>query len=157
MVRDPPPVTVSDADPETLPDVAVIDAVPALIAVANPCEPAALLTVATPVLDELQVAEAVKSCVEPFEYVPVAVNCWVPPVAIDGLAGVTAIDTRVAVVTVSAVEPEMLPSVARIVVDPAATDAAKPFVPAELLIVAIPVLEELQVTEVVTFCVDPFE
>jgi hypothetical protein len=32
-------------------------------AVANPLEPAALLTVATPVLDELQVTAVVKSCV----------------------------------------------------------------------------------------------
>ena len=34
-------------------------------------------------------------------YVPVAVNCSVVPFAIDGLPGVTAIDTSVAAVTVS--------------------------------------------------------
>jgi hypothetical protein len=34
-------------------------------------------------------------------YVPVAVNCLVCPFAIDGFAGVTAIDTSVAAVTVS--------------------------------------------------------
>ncbi len=52
--------TVSIVDPVTLPDAAVIVAVPAATEVAWPLEPAALLTVATPVLDELQVAEAVK-------------------------------------------------------------------------------------------------
>ena len=37
--------------------------------------------------------------------VPVAVNCCVAPLAIDGFAGVTAIDCSVAAVTVSTVEP----------------------------------------------------
>ena len=36
----------------------------------------------------------------PSEYVPVAVNCCVVPFGIDGFAGVTAIDTRVAGPTV---------------------------------------------------------
>ncbi len=52
--------TVSEVDPVMLPDAAVIVVVPAATEVARPLEPAALLTVATPVLDELQVAEAVK-------------------------------------------------------------------------------------------------
>jgi hypothetical protein len=42
----------------------------------------------------------------------VAVNCCVLPLAIDGLAGVTAIDTSVAAVTVNIVLPETLPEVA---------------------------------------------
>ncbi len=58
--------------------------------------------------------------------VPVAVNCCVVPRAIAGLAGVTAIDTRAAAVTVSVVEPETEPEVAVMVVDPAATLVARP-------------------------------
>ncbi len=66
--------TVSEVDPVMLPDAAVIVVVPAEIEVARPLEPAALLTVATPVLDELQVTCAVRSCVVLSENVPVAVN-----------------------------------------------------------------------------------
>ncbi len=56
-------VTVSVAVPETLPDVALMVVDPAATAVASPCEPAALLIVATPVLDELQVTTVVRICV----------------------------------------------------------------------------------------------
>jgi hypothetical protein len=45
----------------------------------------------------------------------------------------------------------MAPDVALIVVEPAAMDVASPWEPAALLIVAIPVLEEFQVTSVVRF------
>lgn len=62
-------------------------------------------------------------------------------------------DVNVAGVTVSIVVPDMLPDVAVTVVDPASTDVANPFDPAALLIVAIPVLDELQVTAVVRVCV----
>jgi hypothetical protein len=70
-----------------------------------------------------------------------------------GLAGVTVMETSVAGVTVSSVVPDMLPDIAVTVVEPAATDAAKPFDPATLLIVAIPTLDELQVADAVRFCV----
>ena len=56
-------------------------------------------------------------------------------------------------VTVSVVEPEMLPDVAVIVVVPAATEVAIPFDPAVLLMVATDSAEELQVTDVVMFFV----
>jgi hypothetical protein len=121
--------------------------------VASPFELAALLIVATPVLDELQVAEAVKSCVVLFENVPVAVNCRVVPLAIEGLIGVTAIDASVAAVTVREVEPDILPDFAVTVVEPVATEVVNPLKPAALLIVATPVLDELQVTAAVRFCV----
>ena len=65
-----------------------------------------------------------------------AVNCSVSPLAMLGLAGVTAIDTNVAEVTVSVVLPEMLPLVAEIVVLPAAAELASPCEPPALLIVA---------------------
>lgn len=57
-------VTVSVVEPDTLPDTALIVAVPAPVVDASPLEPAALLIVATAVLDEDQVTEAVRSCVE---------------------------------------------------------------------------------------------
>jgi hypothetical protein len=70
---------------ESEPEVAVTLGLPIATAVASP----ELLIVATVVLDELQVAEAVKSCLLPSLNVPVAVNCWVVPVVIDGFPGVT--------------------------------------------------------------------
>jgi hypothetical protein len=70
-----------------------------------------------------------------------------------GLVGVIAMDKRNAGVTVRVVDPDMLPDVAVIVVDPVATGVANPLEPAALLIVATPALDELQVTAVVKFCV----
>ena len=56
-------VTVSVVVPWILPDVAVIVVGPVATEVASPLDPAALLIVATPVSDELQVTAAVKSWV----------------------------------------------------------------------------------------------
>ena len=75
---------------------------------------------------EAQVTEPVRSAVELSEYVPVAVNCWFAPAAIDGLAGVTAMLCSVAEVTVSTVEPLTPPSVALMLDVPAATPWARP-------------------------------
>jgi hypothetical protein len=63
------------------------------------------------------------------------------------------IDKSVACVTVRVVDPDMLPDAAVIVVDPVAAAVADPLDPAALLIVATPVLDELQVTAVVRSCV----
>ncbi len=52
-------------------------------------------------------------------------------------------------VTVSKVVPAMLPDVAVIVVEPAATDVANPLELAALLMVATPEADEFQVTDVV--------
>jgi hypothetical protein len=82
--------------------------VPRPTAVASP----AVLIVATVAAEELHVAVLVRFCVLASVYVPVAVNCCVLPLAIEGVAGVTAIDTNVAAVTVSVVLPETVPEVA---------------------------------------------
>src|SRR6266700_2738134 len=119
-------VTVSVVFPETSPSVAVIVVVPAATDVAKPCEPPALLIVATPAAEELQVTWVVRSCVVLSLKVPVAVNCRVVPFAMLGFVGVTATEERVAFVTVSVVFPETSPSVAVIVGVPAATDVARP-------------------------------
>ena len=78
-----------------------------------------------------------------------AVNCFVRPLAMLGLVGVTATDTNVADVTVSVVLPEIAPLVAEIVVPPTAAELAKPCEPAALLIVATLALDEAQLTWVV--------
>ena len=79
---------------------------------------------------------------------------WVVvPLAMLGSAGVIAIEASVAGVIVSVVDPEMPPDAAVIVVVPAAADAARPFEPAALLMVATAVFEEAQVTEAVRFWV----
>jgi hypothetical protein len=69
------------------------------------------------------------------------------------MAGTTAIETSVVPVTVSVVEALFPPSVAEIVVDPAVSALASPFVPELLSIDATPVFEDIHVTLVVRFCV----
>ena len=83
---------------------------------------------------------------------PVAVNCCAIPLAIEGLVGVTAIDTSVAGVAVSVVAPTTAPSLAEILLVPlAATTVASP--PAE--IIAVPDVLETQTTDEVKSCVLP--
>ena len=85
-----------------------------------------------------------------------AVNGCVVPSAIEGSAGVTAIDTRAGGVTVSVVEPAMAvaASVAMSVVVPTDTLVASPSVPAALLTVATDGAVEPQTTESVRSCVE---
>lgn len=95
--------------------------------------------------------ELVKFCVELSENVPVAVNCTFEPFAIEGFAGVTAIDTSAPELTVSKVDPLTLPIVAMIVLDPWAFAVTIP--PA--LIVAAVAFWDCQITEEVRFFVEP--
>lgn len=81
-------VTVRVVLPEMPPWVAVMVAAPTVTAVARPL----LLIVATEVLDEVQMTCVVISRLVPSEYVPVAVNCWLTPKGVFGLAGVKAMD-----------------------------------------------------------------
>jgi hypothetical protein len=71
------------------------------------------------------------------------------PDATDALTGDTAIETRVAGVTLSAAVPVIKPEMAVIVVVPGATLVASPCELAELLIVATPKDDELHCTVVV--------
>ena len=59
-------------------------------------------------------------------YVPVAVSCCVVPSAIEGSEGVTAIETRTALVTVRVVFPLIDPEVAVIVAMPVVMLVANP-------------------------------
>jgi hypothetical protein len=76
-----------------------------------------------------------------------AVNCCVVPLAIEALAGVTAMDANTGAITVRPVEPLIDPEAAWIVVLPVATPVARP----TLVIVAAEVFDELHVTELVRF------
>jgi hypothetical protein len=104
--------------------------------------------VAVEVVPDDHVTEVVKFCVLLSVYVPVAVNCCVRPLVIVGFAGVTAIDCRVAAVTVSTVEPTT-PSVALIVLVPTPAPVAKP----PVVMVAVPGVPDAHVICEVRFCV----
>jgi hypothetical protein len=140
-------VTVSVVEPAIVDDVAVIVEVPAAEPVARP----AAVIVAVAAFDELHVAVVVRFWVVPSLNVPVAVNCCVAPLVIEGFAGVTAIDCNVAAVTVSPVEPAMDEDVAVIVDDPTPAPVAKP----AAVIVAVAVFDEVHVAVLVRFWVVP--
>ena len=99
--------------------------------------------------DEDQTTVVVMSSVKPLFRVAVAKNCSCLPLGKDGLAGVTAIETTTGVVTASVVEPLIDPEVAVIMVKPAVFVLTSPCEPGELLMVAAPGLDEVQVTVVV--------
>ena len=75
------------------------------------------------------------------------------PVVTTGFAGVTPIDTSVAPVTVSVVDPDTLPSDAVIVTDPGPTPLTSPLVPDELLTAPRAAFEDAHVTALARFCV----
>ena len=83
--------------------------------------------------------------------VPIAANCWVVPAAIDGSGGVMAIETSVAGVTVSSVEPATDPDVALMLAVPVPIPLESP-VP---LIVATETVSDDHVAVVVRSCVLP--
>src|SRR5260221_697222 len=117
------------------------------VAVAKPVT----LIVAAPGVAEAHTA-LVSTCVELSLNVPVAANCCVAPLVIEGFVGVTAIDSSVAGVTVSSVEPLMLPLVAEIVEVPAPTAVASPVL---LIVATVPVPEAH--TALVSTCVERSE
>jgi hypothetical protein len=140
----PGPLTVSEAVPVIVPEVAVmVTGPPAETPVARP----AVDMEATPLAEELQFTLPVMFWVLLSVKVPVAVYCCVVPFAIVLLAGVTAMDTRVGLVTVSEAVPLIEPEVAVMVTGPpTATPEAKP-VPEAMFPIAE--FEEVHVTLVV--------
>jgi len=140
-------VTVRTVEPEIDDDVAVMVELPTPAPTASPDE----LIVAVVGVPEVQITLDVRFCVVPSLNVPVAVNCCVAPLVIDGFAGVTAIDCSVAAVTVSTVEPLIEDDVAVIVEVPIPVPVATP----AAVMVAVAVVPELQVTLDVRFCVVP--
>jgi len=77
----------------------------------------------------------------------------VVPRATEVVLGVTAIEAKAAAVTVKLSVPVIDPEVA----DNVAVPCAMPFAKPAPLTVAVAGLEELQVTELVRFCVEPSE
>lgn len=114
-------VTVRDAVPLMEPDATVIVEVPAPRLLANPFES----TDATALEPENQITD-VNCCVLPSSKFPIAVNCCVVPSAIEAVAGLTEIEVRCAATTVNVVLSLSVPTVAVIVVDPAARVVAIP-------------------------------
>jgi hypothetical protein len=139
--------TVRVADPLTEPAVAVIVAAPCTSDVARPVES----TVATLGVAEVQFAELVISDVEPFVRVAVAVNCSVNPAATVAVAGVTAMETTWAGVTVMVADPLMEPLVAVITAVPTDCPVTLP----DALTVATAVFWEDHVAEFVRSVVVP--
>ncbi|HUI67458.1 MAG TPA: hypothetical protein VL087_04555 [Nitrospirota bacterium] len=143
-------VTVSVADDEvTESDIAVIAVKPKSTAVASPV----LLTAAIVVLDELQIADFVKSCMLLQTNVPVAVNCCVVPLGILAFPGTTAIDDTWDEVNVAG--PEVTPSkVAVMSAKPLlfGVAVASPCEPNKLLTVATAVSDEVHDANDVKFC-----
>jgi hypothetical protein len=115
-------VTVRVAEPDLVPDVAVIVAVPADTPVATPGD----ATVANEVLPEVQVTLELISTVVPSEKVPVATRVLVRPATTVAVAGVTAIELKVAAVTVRVAEPVLPPKAAVMTDEPADTPVATP-------------------------------
>jgi hypothetical protein len=140
-------VTVSVVVPLIEPEVALRVEVPAAKLAASPCA----LIVATPVEDDVHRTVGLTSWALPSVKVPVAVNCCVVPSGMDGIAGVTTIETKAAGVTVNAVVPETEPEAAVIVVVPVVVLVASPWLAEALLIVTTLEAEEAQVTDVVRF------
>ena len=131
-------VTVRSVEPLTVPEVAVIVAVPIPALCARPA-----LIVATEFASVAQVTVEVKSCVLPSVKVPVAVNCWLVPRAMEGLAGETAMEVSAAAEIVNLVDPVIDPDVAVIVAEPSLFAVARPAVVGSLLMLAIDGVSEL--------------
>jgi hypothetical protein len=126
----------------TPPKAAIMEAVPSPLAVASPCDPAALLMVAIAASDVVHVAKVVRSWDAPFDKLPAAVNCSVVPRAPDAAAGVTVMDVTPAAVRV--VVPEIAPKVAVIVVEPVAEGVVEARPEPEMA--AAPAFDEVHVT-----------
>lgn len=104
------------------------------------------LIVATATSEEVHAACTVILTAEPSLKVPCAVNVCEDPKLIAELAGVTAIETKVALVTVSVVVALIPENAAVIVVVPVVTPVATPPLPDALLTVATDGVDEVQVT-----------
>ena len=119
-------VTVNETEPVTPSAVALMCTVPAATPVATPLLPDELLTVATAVLSEAQVACDVSVWVVPSLNVPTAVKPSFAAGWSDAPDGATAIEFKVAAETVKIVVSETPPTLAVIVVVPAVNAEAKP-------------------------------
>src|SRR5258708_1752230 len=133
--------------PLTDPEEALIKVPPKAKLVASP----EVVIVATPVTEELQTTEFVRSCGLPLVKTPVAVNCKVLPSWTEGLAGVKKRANNSGVVTVRRADPLRPPDSALIVVTPCAALTDNP----NCVTIATDGEEELQTAELLRSCVAP--
>ena len=115
-------LTVTVELPVTCSKAAEMTVVPGLMPDARP----AALTPASVGAEEVQFTEGLMFWVVPSLNEPVAVNCRNNPTTRVGFAGVTVMETTVALVTVRAAEARMVPEAAVITVFPGATPEAMP-------------------------------
>src|SRR5215469_17300096 len=111
--------------------MALMVVVPVESPVASPGDPVLAIDATMGTVDD-QLTVEVRICVLPSVKVPVATNCWVNPLGSEGVAGVTAMEARVAAVTVRVVDPIFPPNVAEMSVLPMSTAVASPLLPAAL-------------------------
>jgi hypothetical protein len=139
-------VTVTEAVPLIVPDVAVTVTDPATTPVATP-----FTSIVKRFCAEEDHVNEVSGCVLPSSKVPVAVNCSRVPAESFAVDGATVMDCRCAGTTVSVDESEKLPTVAEIVVVPCPTVITTP----ELSTVATAGTEETQVIPLLRSELDP--
>jgi hypothetical protein len=118
-----------------------------------------LLIEASAVFDDVHVTPLVSVFVEPLLYWPVAVNRTEPWIEMPAVAGVTAIDVNVAVPPLETFKfaVALTPLIEAVITAvPLATPVAVPALdwPA-VWTVASEVFEDVQLTELVRFCVEP--
>jgi hypothetical protein len=107
--------------------------------------------VATAIDDELQFTALVRSRRLPSLYVPVAVNCWLVPFAIEPLSGLIETETRIGAVTATSAELVTVPKLAMMLVDPSMFAVTNP----AAVTGATAGNEDVHATEAVTSCVLP--
>ena len=139
-------LTVTEAVAAMVPEVAVTVDVPGARASPSPFAS----TVSTLVALEDHCTD-VSTCVLPSSKLPVAVNCCSVPAAIEMAAGAIVMEVRSARTTVMVVESVKAPTVAVMVVEPAARMAARPV----LSIVPTVVEEDAQVTPLTRSWTEP--
>jgi hypothetical protein len=115
-------VTVRLVEPATVPEVALTVAVP----IAALCASPVLFTEAVETVSDAQVTVKLRSWMLPSVNVPVALNCCLVPSAMEGFAGVTAIEDSTAAVTVNVVPPLIDPEAAVILAEPVPTLVPSP-------------------------------
>jgi len=121
----------------------------------TPVETPRELIVATEGVDELQFTWKVRPRLDPSLKVPIAVNGWLDPTAMEAVDGVSAIDKSVALLTVTVAVSTFPEKTAEIVLVPGCTPVAWPALLMTLLTVAAAEFDDVQFTTVVRSCVSP--
>lgn len=139
-------LTVTEVLADTVPDVTLTVELPGPTA-----RPRPFASIAKTLVELEDHSADVSTCVLPSSKLPTAVNCCCVPAAIVTFVGVSVIDCRCAATTVITEESVNVPTVAVIVVVPAASVVAKPL----LSMVATVEFEEVHVTPLTRSWIEP--